>query len=96
MNYNDISISNTIHLASTPYMTDEQKARYEQYDIEQAWPNVRSKRNVLLKQCDWVMLEGVPISDEKKQEWVEYRKALRDIPQNFETIESIIWPRTPK
>lgn len=98
--YNGASTTNIpvteLQTASRPYMTEEQKLRYEQYELECAWPNARSKRNQLLKQSDWTMIEGVPLSEEKKQQWIEYRQALRNIPQVFETADSIIWPTPPQ
>lgn len=41
--------------------------------------NVRKKRNELLAECDYTMLDDVAITPEKKSEWAAYRQALRDI-----------------
>lgn len=57
------------------------------------WNEIRSKRDDLLKESDWVGLRDVTITNE--QAWLDYRQALRDIPQNFIAPESIIWPIKP-
>lgn len=56
---------------------------------------IRDKRNYLLKRCDWVVLEGSSVPENKKQEWVTYRQLLRDLPQQYITTGSVIWPETP-
>ena len=30
-----------------------------------------------------------------KEAWLTYRQALRDLPQNFETPEEVVWPELP-
>jgi hypothetical protein len=41
---------------------------------------MREKRDRLLLESDWTQLPDVSISEEKKQAWRSYRKALRDLP----------------
>lgn len=64
----------------------------EPYTTEEKWENIRKDRNELLRLCDWTQLADSPVD---KTKWLLYRKALRDIPQNFETPESVIWPLSP-
>ena len=40
---------------------------------------VRLKRNILLQECDHYIFPDYPIAEEVKQQWIEYRQALRDI-----------------
>ncbi len=40
---------------------------------------IRSKRDVLLKESDWVVLPHSPITGSKLEEWITYRQELRDI-----------------
>ena len=41
---------------------------------------LRIKRDLLLKQCDWVMsISDSPLPQEKIEEWRVYRQALRDL-----------------
>jgi len=62
---------------------------------EMAWNDVRSKRNRLLQECDWIILSDSPLTEQKKGEYLTYRQALRDIPQDYTDIEDIIWPTKP-
>lgn len=59
---------------------------------EAAWAVVRAKRNVLLQQTDWTQLPDVPFLT--KQDWAEYRQALRDI-TNQQNPLNILWPLQP-
>ena len=57
------------------------------------WGLVREKRAILLDNSDWTQLSDVPLSDEKKAEWVIYRQDLRDITTQPEG--SVSWPVEP-
>ena len=57
------------------------------------WGFVREKRAILLDNSDWTQLSDVPLSDEKKAEWVTYRQDLRDITTQPEG--SVSWPVEP-
>lgn len=52
-------------------------------------------RKNLLYNSDWIMLEDSPYSEKKKQEWKEYRQALRDITKNQEIGPDMVWPEEP-
>jgi hypothetical protein len=54
---------------------------------------MREKRNELLKECDYRFVTDFPQSDEKKQEWLTYRQALRDFPSVW--VESMEFPTPP-
>ena len=58
-----------------------------------SWENIKSARNELLKETDWVGLSDVNVSN--KQAWLDYRQSLRDIPQNFANSEDVVWPTKP-
>lgn len=64
-------------------------------DTQRFYKLVREKRNDLLKRSDWTVSLDSPLSDIKKQQWVEYRQALRDVPQNIEPDINIVWPTKP-
>lgn len=59
------------------------------------WAAVRAHRTNILYDWDWTNLENCQHGGAKKQEWKDYRQALRDVPQDFETVESIEWPTAP-
>ena len=65
---------------------------------------LRWRRNALLADCDWTVMEDSPLSDEKKKEWKTYRQALRDLPASstpklnsfgFLDRSSVTWPTKP-
>lgn len=57
------------------------KAKEEFLDVNL----IRTIRNTKLMESDWTQLPDVPLSEEKKREWREYRQKLRDItkPENI-------------
>ena len=59
------------------------------------WQAARNTRNWLLSLCDWTQLPDAPITEVKKAEWTEYRVQLRDIPETYQTVSSIVWPSKP-
>lgn len=58
---------------------------------------VRVYRQGLLKDCDWVVLEDVDLSETEKQKWLDYRQALRDSPNTVieGDEENFSWPQKP-
>jgi hypothetical protein len=55
----------------------------------------RMMRNQLIEESDWTQLTDNVLSEEEMEQWVEYRQALRDIPQQPDFPENIIWPAAP-
>ena len=43
---------------------------------------LRALRNYRLAECDWTQIPDAPLTVEKKQQWQQYRQALRDLPEN--------------
>jgi len=58
---------------------------------EIAWNIIRQQRNNKLYESDWTQLADAPLSDEQKDEYKIYRKALRDITIQNDPF-SIVWP----
>lgn len=56
---------------------------------------IRAERNNLIAQSDWTQLNDAPIDSLKRADWVEYRQALRDIPQQPGFPWDVIWPNQP-
>jgi hypothetical protein len=59
---------------------------------EQKLEQVRSWRNVELKNTDWTQLPDSPVD---KDAWATYRQALRDLPESAETADEIEIPVKP-
>lgn len=58
---------------------------------------LRQKRNILISKTDYLATIDYPhTSESKKQEWLDYRQALRDLPANTEDPENPVWPTPPE
>ena len=53
--------------------------------------SLRRKRDQLLYESDWTQLGDAPLTDSKKQEWVTYRQALRDVTEGFDPSGITNW-----
>ncbi len=63
-----------------------------QYDV--SWVEVRKERNQALTTSDWRAVQDRTMS----QEWIDYRQALRDLPQTYESANEAAdnWPTLPE
>ena len=57
-----------------------------------AWQNVRSERDRLLTASDWTQVADAPVDSAA---WAVYRQQLRDIPQDFDSPDDVVWPAAP-
>ena len=64
--------------------TEEFKLKYDEIEKDYSINILRLERNVLLKDCDWVMVTDY--NPPNKDEWVTYRQVLRDLPQTQPNI----------
>ena len=63
-------------------------------ELNLALLNLRSKRNKLLADSDWMANSDVTMTDA----WKTYRQALRDLTNGLDTVDkvnSVIWPTEP-
>lgn len=79
--------------------TESKPTRHEldeawlQIESKIAWEPVRIERDMLLSRSDWTQLSD---SSSDKVAWATYRQALRDIPQNFQSPDLVVWPTRPE
>jgi hypothetical protein len=59
---------------------------------EHKWEQIRSWRNAQLSLSDWTQLEDAPIN---KAAWATYRQALRDLPNQNNLADKVIFPNEP-
>ena len=59
--------------------------------LAQKWVEVRSKRDMLLRECDWWGISDNTMSDAQ----TAYRKALRDLPASESNPDNIVFPSKP-
>ena len=70
--------------------------KVEQLEAERPLKELRTKRNTLLDQSDkYVTVDFPHTTPEKKQEWLDYRQALRDLPTATEDPANPVWPTIP-
>jgi hypothetical protein len=60
------------------------------------WNVIREIRDQLLKSSDWTQMSDTELSEEKKEQWKEYRKNLRNVPASFRSPRDVEWPQVPK
>lgn len=56
---------------------------------------LRQERNRRLTETDWIFSEDYAIDDTSYQQWLAYRKALRDLPSTTEDPANPVWPEKP-
>ena len=64
----------------------------ESIPIEWFWRQLRSQRNALLQQTDWMACSDVTMSDA----WKTYRQQLRDLPANTSDPANPTFPTKPE
>ena len=62
----------------------------------QRWKIIRNERDKLLKESDYLILADAPVDETQKQEWTTYRQALRDIPQDYDSPDEVVYPDKPE
>ena len=80
------------------------EAEYAAGANDRAAEEVRTKRDKLLAECDWVTVKAVDqnaqdsLGIQVPQVWLTYRQALRDITShaNFPNLTETDWPTKPE
>ena len=84
--------------------TDEEVAAVRAYRTEtfpaEQLKALRTRRNQLLTETDWVTLKALDLSNDGlgiqlPQVWMDYRQALRDLPANTVDPANPVWPTKP-
>ena len=63
---------------------------------EEKSDQVRARRDGLMAATDYLMMPDYPLDAETKAAVMEYRQALRDLPQHPGFPNAVIWPEIPK
>ena len=71
------------------------KEEFETLMKVERWKDFRQERDGRLAEVDWVFSEDYSIDDDSYQQWLTYRKALRDLPSLTEDPENPVWPEQP-
>jgi len=62
---------------------------------EYEWRGIREERNLLLAECDYMIIKALEAGTTLSDEWIAYRQALRDLPSTSDTPGGIVWPTKP-
>ena len=66
-------------------------AARSELNVQNAWKNLRTKRNQLLAETDYLALADHTLS----ADMTAYRQALRDLPSNTTDVANPVWPTKP-
>ena len=86
-------IVNNVYVDVTPEEEAEMAAEVEAYDLN--LDMVRQQRNGMLSGTDWTQIGDATLGDHTAEEWRTYRQALKDIPQNYTRVSTVVWPNDP-
>ena len=64
------------------------------YQLAEKWKDVRSQRDRLLNETDWVVTKAKETNTNIPSAWKTYRQALRDVPSQSDP-DNITWPTKP-
>ena len=73
---------------------EELEAAWAEIEDDIAWLPVRDKRDQLLRDSDWTDLPSCPLVN--VAEWRTYRHQLRNIPQEYDGPDNVVWPEAPE
>jgi hypothetical protein len=96
---------NSVIIDPTIVIESDEVVEYQNYraktqqeidnDNQGLWISIRSRRNELLKDCDWTQIADSPLNQTLKQEWATYRQELRDLPEVYSNPNDVVWPTEP-
>ena len=75
---------------------EEFEAKLQELIDAQPLKELRTKRNTLLADVDWVTLKAYSTDTPVPEEWKTYMQALRDLPSNTEDPANPVWPVAPQ
>ena len=67
----------------------------EEEKLTEAKQAVRSKRDRLIADTDYLLMNDYPVSSEDLESVKAYRTALRDVPQQEGFPYEVVWPEVP-
>jgi hypothetical protein len=80
-------LSRNVRIFAAGVLQEESQRDYD-------WDEVRPERDKDLANTDWRAVKDRTMS----QAWKDYRQALRDLPQDYETANDAVdnWPEAPE
>jgi hypothetical protein len=84
----------TWHNGTTPIPKADIEAQFPAVELDTAMSTLRTKRDILLAETDYLALSDQTLSTEMST----YRQSLRDITNGLDTVEkcnNVTWPTKP-
>ncbi len=63
---------------------------------QKQWNEIRNIRNRLLVETDWTQVSDSPLSESKRAEFNDYRTQLRNLPNQSESPDQVVWQVKPE
>ena len=57
--------------------------------------SLRERRNQLLSETDWTRMDDNGLDEDDREIWAIYRQELRDITEQYSSLDDVIWPVSP-
>jgi len=63
--------------------------------VSEELTEIRRLRDIFLKESDWVAAKALETGKPADPVWVDYRQALRDLPDAYVMGQQLVWPKRP-
>lgn len=95
---NTVAITDTevSELTGWTYLKGYAPKKSEEQKLNELATTVRSKRNLLLAETDYLLMPDYPTSKEYLEKVKEYRQQLRDITKQENFPKNVVFPNFPK
>ena len=95
---NTVAITDTevSELTGWTYLKGYASKKSEEQKLNELATTIRTKRNSLLAETDYLLMPDYPTSEEYLKKVKEYRQQLRDITKQDEFPKKVIFPDFPK
>ena len=88
---------NVLKLGAQPTLASiDSQISDSEIESYQRWKIIRAERDKLLRESDYLILADAPVDETQKQEWTTYRQVLRDIPQDYDSPDEVVYPDKPE
>ena len=74
---------------------EEFEAKLQELIDAQPLKELRTERNQVLTECDWVVIRATSTDTPVPEEWKTYMQALRDLPTATADPANPVWPVQP-
>ena len=87
-------VENNYHLSWDGSSVSADDDALATYQTAEKWKNIRSQRDALLSDTDWIVTKAKETGTNIPTNWKTYRQALRDVPDQTDP-DKITWPTKP-